>query len=111
MNTAAMAKATAWLNERLPDATLSDFAAMLAIGSAGHRMPVAELATTLGMPEPWLHGFIERQTKYHGGLAPLVQLHETANGSAAELSQVGHNILNQFWQRTTSEQPASAPVS
>lgn len=108
MHTRAMTKATAWLSERLPDARLSDFAALLEIGLADHPLPVHDLTATLGMPPSWLPGFVERHTLYHGGLSPLVELHQRADGPVVELSQVGHNILNQFWQRASADQPAEA---
>ena len=106
MHTKVMAKATAWLSERVPDARLSDFAALLEIGSADHPLPVHELTVNLGMPPSWLPGFVARHTLYHGGLSPLVELHQRVDGPVVELSQVGHNILNQFWQRASAGENA-----
>lgn len=107
MNTVALARATAWLSERLPGAQLADLAAMLEIGSAHEPVRLASVAEKLGLPIEWTEGFVERHVRHRGGLAPLVELHAVAEGTSAQLSQVGHNILNQFWQRATTARPAT----
>ena len=103
MNTTTLARATAWLSERLPGAHLSDFAAMLELGVAAEPVRLAKLAEKLGMPLDWAGGFTERQARYQGGLAPLVELTAEDDGNCARLSQIGHNILNQFWQRAAGD--------
>lgn len=103
MNTTSLARATAWLSERLPGTHLSDFAAMLELGVAAEPVRLMKLAEKLGMPLDWADGFTERQVRYQGGLAPLVELTAEDDDSGARLSQIGHNILNQFWQRASSD--------
>lgn len=102
MSTTALVRATAWLSERLPGAHLSDFAAMLELGLAAEPVRLTGLAEKLGMPLDWASGFTERQVRYQGGLAPLVELTAEDDGSCARLSEIGRNILSQFWRRASA---------
>jgi hypothetical protein len=108
MTTAALTHATCWLSERLPDAQLADLAAMLELGLSAEPVRLTSLVEKLGMSLEWADGFVERQARHQGGLAPLVDVIVAADGKSATLSPIGHNILNQFWQRTIAGEPANA---
>lgn len=103
MNTFSLAHATAWLSECAPNAHLADFAAMLAIGTAPAAFPLKSLEQKLGVSPAWIEEFLRRQASYRGGLAPFIQVRQGAHGAEADLTVVGRNILNQFWQRASDE--------
>ena len=102
MNTLTLSQATAWLSERVPDAQLADFAAMLAIGSAPRALPLASLGETLGTSQAWVDAFVRRQATYRGGISPFIEIRHGGEGDTADLSSAGRNLLNQFWQRARS---------
>jgi hypothetical protein len=100
MSTVELTHAVGWLSERLPGAQLADLAALLELGLAAQPVPMSLLVAKLGLHREWAEGFVTRQVQSHGGLEPLVELNVDRMGNSAQLSQVGHNILNQFWQRS-----------
>lgn len=100
MNAFALAEAVVWLSQRLPDTPLADFAALLTIGTAGRLVSLPELAAKLGVSEQWVDAFVARHAAYFEGNAPALEIKSTDAGRMAELSSVGRNLLNQFWQRS-----------